>query len=380
LWFTLADCLASKLLTGKAPRVERAIRFSPRAAQKGLTRIVISGNLEYPIIPKRDDFYKRVIDLRRTVQAKAKQAAPDEAERLNAEQLALKILANATSYGIFIEINVEDLDERAPRTVHGGDGSFQSSSDKREEPGTYFHPLLATLITGAARLMLAISERLASDHGLDWAFCDTDSMAFTLPPNAKYSEAGRVLQDRVEEICSWFEPLNPYEAKGAILKLEDQNFPSSTPLYCYAVSSKRYALFNTGPDDRPIIRKASAHGLGHLYPPYSDEDLDGPERDSDVLLWQEEFWQDIVAAALRGQPGPIPFAAREKLNIPAASRYSATTRTFLAGSENSTKAVRTQSKSDPLISCSGSMRSDVTKYFGRKAASKARPGTAEPKP
>ncbi len=295
---------------------------------------MIAGNPEYPIVPNHDDFYKRLIDLRRTVQAKAKQAADDETERLHAEQLALKILANATSYGIFIEINVEDLDEQAPRTVHGADGSFQSSSDKREEPGKYFHPLLATLITGAARLMLAISERLALDHGLDWAFCDTDSMAFTLPPGAEHNETnGGILKDEVAQICDWFEDLNPYEAKGSILKLEDQNFsPNSSsnrlemiPLYCYAVSAKRYALFNKDPNGQPIIRKASAHGLGHLYPPYSNEDPDGPERESGVLLWQEELWRDIVAEALRGEARPIPFAAREELNIPAASRYSATT-------------------------------------------------------
>jgi hypothetical protein len=94
-------------LDRKAPKVERAIRFSARAIQKKLAAVRIAGNPEYAIIPNRDDFYKSLIDLRRTVQSKAKQAAEDEAERLDAEQLALKILANATSYGIFIEINVE---------------------------------------------------------------------------------------------------------------------------------------------------------------------------------------------------------------------------------------------------------------------------------
>jgi hypothetical protein len=333
-WFTLADCVASKLLTGKAPKVEQAIRFSPRAVQRKLAPVVIAGNPEYRIVPNRDDFYRRLIDLRRMVQAKAKQAAGDEAERLHAEQLALKILANATSYGIFIEINVEDLDERAPRTVHGADGPFRSSSDKLEQSGKYFHPLLATLITGAARLMLAISERLALYHGLDWTFCDTDSMAFTLTPDVEDNEtSGIVLQDEVGQICDWFESLNPYEVKGSILKLEDQNFLFNTTsnaletkaLYCYAVSAKRYALFNKSPDNQPIIRKASAHGLGHLYPPYRDEDPDSPERESGVLLWQEELWRDIVSAALRGEPRPIPFASREQLNFPAASRYSATT-------------------------------------------------------
>jgi hypothetical protein len=46
-----------------------------------------------------------------------------------------------------------------------------------EKPGRYFHPLVGTLITGAARLMLAMAERSAIDCGLGWALCDTDSLA-----------------------------------------------------------------------------------------------------------------------------------------------------------------------------------------------------------
>jgi DNA polymerase elongation subunit (family B) len=54
-----------------------------------------------------------VIELRRRVKAELKEAErrdPDGRETKNLEmnQLALKILANATSYGIFIELNVED--------------------------------------------------------------------------------------------------------------------------------------------------------------------------------------------------------------------------------------------------------------------------------
>ena len=36
LWFTLADCVASKLLTGHAPKVVQAIRFEPKAVQNRL--------------------------------------------------------------------------------------------------------------------------------------------------------------------------------------------------------------------------------------------------------------------------------------------------------------------------------------------------------
>ena len=52
---------------------------------------------------------KRLIDLRNEVKGRLKHAPGDERNTLEAEQLALKIVANSTSYGIFIELNVEDL-------------------------------------------------------------------------------------------------------------------------------------------------------------------------------------------------------------------------------------------------------------------------------
>jgi hypothetical protein len=114
-----------------------------------LKSVNIAGNTGYPINPTRDDFYKRLIDFRREVKSTATDASSQEVrDRLNSEQLALKILANATSHGIFIEINVEDEDEPRPRTIHTGRSTFQSTSKKLEVPGNFFHPLLATLITG----------------------------------------------------------------------------------------------------------------------------------------------------------------------------------------------------------------------------------------
>src|SRR5215211_4909676 len=38
-WYTLADCVTSKLSTGKSPKVVRAIRFTPHEPQKGLKSI-----------------------------------------------------------------------------------------------------------------------------------------------------------------------------------------------------------------------------------------------------------------------------------------------------------------------------------------------------
>src|SRR5262249_9111924 len=145
-------------------------------------------------------------------------------KNLDMEQLALKILANATSYGIFIELNVEDDDGARPFAVHASQGSRATTGTKREQPGRFYHPLLATLITGAARLMLAICERLASDRGLEWAFCDTDSMAFA----DVFNETPDTFRAKVHEITEWFVPLNPYEQEGgkppaSILELQKQN-------------------------------------------------------------------------------------------------------------------------------------------------------------
>jgi hypothetical protein len=166
LWFTLADCIASKVQTGKAPKVVSAIRFEPKEIQSGLRAISIAGNPAYRVEPTVDDFYKRLIELRQSVKARIPQAHEGEKPSLESDQLAIKILANATSYGIFVELNVKDLDNPEDMICHGWrDQPWKVVSSKYEEPGKYFHPLVGTLITGAARLMLTLAERQALDQG-----------------------------------------------------------------------------------------------------------------------------------------------------------------------------------------------------------------------
>ena len=121
-------------------------------------------------------------------------ASGDELAALDSEQHALKICANSTSYGIWMQINVAKRSKRFDATIFGHDGeSFERETDKAERPGEYFHPLLGSLITGAARLMLAITESLIASHGLEWAFCDTDSMAIAKPDGMAGDEFGRSL-------------------------------------------------------------------------------------------------------------------------------------------------------------------------------------------
>jgi hypothetical protein len=246
VWHTLADVIAAKLLGGKSPEILEAISFSPKDLQLGLRTISIAGNSNYCVDPATDDFFKRLIDLRTTIKAKLKNASALNAEALNSEQQALKILANSTSYGIFVELNIADLDAPEKLACYGPSGKdFLVESMKIEEPGKFFHPLLATLITGAARLMLAIAESLCIAGGLDWAFCDTDSLAIAKPDGMCEAE----FFERAQSICEWFSHLNPYEKKGSIFKIEDANFPIRScadgpkfeRLYCLCISAKRYA-------------------------------------------------------------------------------------------------------------------------------------------
>jgi transcriptional regulator with XRE-family HTH domain len=335
IWFTLADVLASKILTGRSPNIIEAIKFEPKAMQTQIHPVTVAGRI---IDPKADDFYRELIVERRKVRAQAEKAADgsDEKARLETDQLGLKILANATSYGIFVELNDNSASKKFDVHVFGVNGEFVYKSTDAEKPGRYFHPLLGTLITGAARLMLALTEKQIALQGLDWAFCDTDSMAIANASGLPLNE----FKMRALKVIDWFTSLNPYGEDKSILQLEKVNFPLDgksdvsrlSPPFCLAVSAKRYALFNKGENGEIVIRKASGHGLGHLVPPY-DEGADERRRRMNrigVPLWQEDLWTLIIAAAETDEPEAVDVMSMKNAHTPAASRYAATTTALLS--------------------------------------------------
>jgi hypothetical protein len=108
------------------------------------------------------------------------------------------------------------------------------------------------------------------------------------------------------------------------------------PLYCFAISAKRNALFNLTKDNRPVLRKASAHGLGHLLDPYPEseapQDIPPPAvplKEIGVRRWQYDFWYKIIEAALRGPPDSVPLDWHPALGHPAAIRYTASSPALL---------------------------------------------------
>ena len=327
IWYSLADVLASKVLTGKVPAIIEAMTFEPGKPQHGLKPIRLFGNADYQIDPLKDDAFNRLIDLR------------DEAKAAkDPNQLAIKIIANSTSYGIFIEILRDNAPKPEPLCVYGPNGWLgELKNTAVEEPGRFFHPLLGTFITGAARLMLALAERETLAQGLRWAFCDTDSLAIARPDEMSREE----FRERAAKVTQWFAPLNPYRKRGSILQMEAVNYAADgsgqlDPLYAFAVSTKRYALFNIDAQGRPVIRKASAHGLGHLRPPYGEDDPApnvpdpiAPWSELGLNRWQYDFWYHIVTAALEGHPDQVAMNYHPALKKPAASRYGATSPAIL---------------------------------------------------
>jgi hypothetical protein len=303
-WWTLADCIASTLLSGKPPRIQKALRFTPEGRQAGLKSVSLRGTVE--VDPARGDFFRAVIEERKSL--------PDVLETGERDRLGqfLKVLANSTSYGVFAEMNRQETvaKQRTTITVHGVDADpFVATVSGAEEPGDFCFPLLAAFIAGAARLMLAMLERCVSDLGGTYAFCDTDSMAIVATENGglipcpggterlRRKPAIRALSwKQVRGLQERFNALHPFDrslVRGDVLELEGINFAENgkqRQLFCLAISAKRYGLYSREADGTPDLVKWSEHGLGHLLNP-TDPELE----DCD---WMRQLWEGLIREEL----------------------------------------------------------------------------------
>ncbi|AKB64381.1 hypothetical protein MSMAS_1185 [Methanosarcina mazei S-6] len=263
MWYSLPDVIGSYLLTGKAPKIIEAVKFVPKGAQKGLRK---SGVLGIDIDPLKDNVVQVLVEERQKIKEKLKKTdknAP-ELQHLSSRAQAIKILVNALSYGIFIELNPED--KKSEFQVYGLD-NFVTKENRFEKSGKYFHPLLAVMITSGARLFLTMAEARLKELGAIHAYMDTDSVF--VPP------------DKAQELAEFFQPLNPYNMDIPLLK------PEKKDLWFYGIASKRYALYYYENGKIKFMedeRSYKLHGLGHLTNPFPNS----------VEDWQAEIWQDIL--------------------------------------------------------------------------------------
>ena len=342
LWFSLPDVAASVLLTGRIPKIVDAFRIEARGKLRGLKPTKLRGVVE--VDPRKQDFFRVVIEERKRLALRSDLPAKEK-ERLDK---ALKVLANAASYGIYAEMNRQETENKIKVTCHGIDPKpFVCRVAHPDVPGPYCFPPLASLITGAARLMLALLEHCVSELGGAYAMEDTDSMAILAtkhggmvpcPGGPHRTDDGReavwALSRKQEEgIRKRFAALNPYDRSavpGSILKIEPDNFDPATgkqrQLWCVAISAKRYALFLRNEKGVPVLLRKGAnnnedrwsqHGLGHLLNPTDPE--------SDDRDWIAQAWLGIVRRAL-GLPTQnlgfehLPAVGRVTVSSPAVMR------------------------------------------------------------
>jgi hypothetical protein len=325
IWYAGPDLVASVLLTGRVPKLIKALRVVPHGRQSALNRTNLRGMVE--INPAKDDFYREVIKQRVAHKSENKALAH-----------FLKILANSGSYGLFVEVNKEMKSKPTKVRYFSGEKKGTLESTYREKPGAWYFPPLASLITAGGRLLLAMLEKSVVGRGASYLFCDTDSLCIVGSKNGgfvpcaggshthKGQPAIKALSlDDVKSIADEFNKLNPYRSTLVpdILKIEDVNFAKSKPrnpfrqIFGYAISAKRYALFTKSGKDIHI-EKASGHGLGYLYSPKESrsEESEGEE----APAWVKEAWDFLVRKELGLRPKEPSW-----LHLPAMMRMVVTT-------------------------------------------------------
>lgn len=325
IWYSGPDLAASKILTGRSPKIIKAIRITPVGVQKGLTSTTLG---DRKIEPERDNFYNIVIEGKEQSSGPIKQF--------------YKCLANAGCYGLSVEVNGKKRgrNNRKRVRVFSGEMEFDLNPkpEKVELPGQWFCPFIASWITAGGRLLLAMLERTVTNAGGAYLMCDTDSMAIVATEEGALvacdggqhrqtgaRDAVRALSwSAVELICKKFQKLNPYNPTivKELLKIEDCNYERAFDkdareikgeqhqLYAFAISSKRYCLFT----DRDII-KPSEHALGvYFFPDKRERHTPSHFKAKKYPRWIVEAWERILDLNER-HPHWFKYSAMRRLAI-----------------------------------------------------------------
>ena len=279
--YLLPDVIASKLATERTPKIVRAVSFTPVGRQV-LSPLRILGATVAPT--------ENLI--RRLTKARIREKR-DRRPGWESRALGLKILVNAASYGVFVEVNAKRTSDT--QDIYGLDTeeAFVEDGAKVEEPGALFCPLLGVMITSGAHLLLTLLDTVASQHGADVVYCDTDS-AFLSPARL------------APQIAARFDSLNPYSEPCPFLK--DETPKANGPVSFFGLSSKKYALF-VRERGRIRVLKGSDHGLGMYQVPNGREEF------------TKRVWGNVISALQHDDMGE---AALAYISIPATAQFALT--------------------------------------------------------
>jgi hypothetical protein len=336
-WYALPDVLAARLLDDTCPiEVLRAVRLVGHGRQPTLEPIKLRGG--QTINPRREDPFIHLIEERHRV---LRDPSRSEQERDRLEKF-LKITANATAYGILARFDRKSLAQPAHLVIYGPDpGGHAARSNHPEDPGPLCFPPIAASITAAARLRLALLERLIRDAGGCYAFCDTDSLAIVtttdgsaLPcTTADGATIPSLTPAAVDAIRGRFAGLSPFDPDLVPDAWKVEHNSLDAPVNALVLSAKRYALYRLAngkdPDVLAIVDRAerddtaddmvdwSEHGLGLHMDPLADKHGTPRRDDAGRLVWIRDAWEWLIRRA-HGQDPPLPAWAAQ----PALTRFS----------------------------------------------------------
>jgi hypothetical protein len=167
---------------------------------------------------------------------------------------------------LFVEVNIERKKKETNVNYFSGEDRGRVASNYVEKPGAWYFPPLASLITSAGRLLLAMLEKCVQEIDGSYLFCDTDSLCIVGSEKGGFVEClgGPVTRekksgikalslDEVKNIAQEFRKLNPYDPTMVpeILKIENVNYVDFDPkkpvrqLFGYAICSKKICALLT---------------------------------------------------------------------------------------------------------------------------------------
>lgn len=259
------DIVAAQLIDGKAQyEVVAAWKVTGSGSQDLQTTTVAGVDIQ-----PQDNVMAKCIEARKNIQFENKKEGIGNKKGKNARTQSLKITANS-----FYGISAERIVKETSKLIESERADYAAANG-------FYNPHVATTITAAGRLQIALGQRLAREHGGELTYCDTDSLVLT--------------ENCASDVIDEFSDLNPYGGvAGEQDMLEDEKGETGK---LYAVGTKKYVFFN----DEGEILEVKEHGLGNY------ENL----RDSEII---ERLWATILYYDTGENPLNVPVLYDKKLN------------------------------------------------------------------
>ena len=239
MFYGWCDVVAASILSGKVPRIVRAMHLDPEGRQGGLRqRIAV-----YPgvVLAAGDDPVLGLVRQRR------------EAKAAGDKVLAAELHAVTNS---LVSGNFERLDDIL--RPHG------EKWNREEKAGPWTYAPIGVTVTAGARLLLAVMDRQVRDLGSRVAYRDTDSSiipattaggTLTLGDGSSIRELS---ETEVAGLLAAFDALSP--GPGWPVWKRDPK-PAEPPMRCVIFGPKRHVEYR-GSDDAPELIDWTETGLG----------------------------------------------------------------------------------------------------------------------